>query len=375
MDSSLLFLENSICGNEASLLSLINAYASGDEESRSKAVELCTELAQEGKPAFQFVLAGWYLDGSMVPRNRKKAIDLLVKASEAGNEDASILLIDELYSSRNQNEKIRAFEICRSLEAAGNNGIQYRLGTMYAEGKVIKKDAGKAAILLRAAVKSGVSEAVAPLANILFKSTDINDRRESFMLCNSIQSPRCIFLLSEFYYDGDVVPRDICKSYELFEKSMLIGERITWSVEYIFRLRKAIKNGSLLPADKKMMLSLYYNVLERRGSWIGINSVISATPIFPHGIISIFISNSAVIGKKCTIFQQVTIGSNKMKGHKRYGAPKIGDGVFIGAGAVLVGNIVVGNNCKIAAGATVAKDLSNGTTVVPLNRTIEYKES
>ncbi|MBR4504720.1 MAG: SEL1-like repeat protein [Candidatus Methanomethylophilaceae archaeon] len=358
--------------DESSFLSLINAYASGNQESRLKAAEICTELAREGRPAFQLMLAEWYLTGNIVPSDRKKAIDLLEQASKSGNQDASVLLIDELYSSKSQTERARAFDLCKSLEALGNDGIYYRLGMMYIEGKVTKKDISKATMMLRSAVKSGVKEAVAPLANILFQSTDINDRRESFLLCNSSQSSRCIFLLSEFYFDGDVVPRDLYKSYELFEKSMFLGKRIPWQVEYIFRLRKAIKSGA---SDKKMMLNLYYYVLEKRGSWIGISSKISAIPSFPHGILSIFISDSAVIGKKCTIYQQVTIGSNKTKGHKRYGAPKIGDGVFIGAGAVLVGNIVIGNNCKIAAGATVAKDLSDGTTVVPLNRTIEYKES
>ena len=372
-DNSVLSAIGDIDDDETALLSLISVYASGNQKSRSKAAEICTGLAQEGRPAFQFMLAEWHLKGIIVPRNRTKAIELLEQASKSGNIDASVLLIDELYSSKNETERARAFDLCKSLEASGNNRIYHRLGMMYADGKVTKKDISKAAIMLRSAVKSGVNEAVAPLADILFQSTDINDRRESYSLCNSSQSPRCIFLLSEFYYDGDVIPRDLYKSYELFERAMLFGKRIPWQVEYIFRLRRAIKSGAYGTTDRKMMLNLYYYVLERRGSWIGINSKISSVPSFPHGILSIFISDSAVIGKKCTIYQQVTIGSNRKKGHKRYGAPKIGDGVFIGAGAVLIGNIKVGNNCKIAAGATVAKDLSDGTTVVPLNRTIEYK--
>ena len=58
---------------------------------------------------------------------------------------------------------------------------------------------------------------------------------------------------------------------------------------------------------------LYWAYLEHEGSFIGLNTVFADVPIFPHGLKSIFISDAAVIGKKCVIFQQVTIGSNNLK--------------------------------------------------------------
>ena len=45
-------------------------------------------------------------------------------------------------------------------------------------------------------------------------------------------------------------------------------------------------------------------------------------------------------------------------------APKIGDRCFIGAGAVLVGCITVGNDVKIGAGAIVHDDVPDGVTLV-----------
>ncbi len=45
-------------------------------------------------------------------------------------------------------------------------------------------------------------------------------------------------------------------------------------------------------------------------------------------------------------------------------APQIGDGCLIGAGAVLVGDIRVGNCVKIGAGAVVSTDIPDGCTVV-----------
>lgn len=84
----------------------------------------------------------------------------------------------------------------------------------------------------------------------------------------------------------------------------------------------------------------------------------------PHGLTGIFVSGLARIGQNCTIYQHVTIGSNRLPGHPRYGAPQIGNDVLIGAGATLIGNIKIGDHVKIGANATVAEDVPSGSTVV-----------
>ena len=84
----------------------------------------------------------------------------------------------------------------------------------------------------------------------------------------------------------------------------------------------------------------------------------------PHGLCGIFISAAATIGQGCVIFQNVTIGSNTTKGHKREGAPTISDGVFIGAGAVIIGKVEIGKNARIGAGCAVACDVPAGATAV-----------
>lgn len=78
----------------------------------------------------------------------------------------------------------------------------------------------------------------------------------------------------------------------------------------------------------------------------------------------IVINKDALIGENCTIFQQVTIGAVQGKA----GAQIIGDNVYIGAGAKILGNIKVGNNVKIGANTVVTKDVPDGVTVVGINQ-------
>ena len=103
---------------------------------------------------------------------------------------------------------------------------------------------------------------------------------------------------------------------------------------------------------------LYFAYLESLSSWIGLQSSLDSTICFPHGIRSIFISDSAMIGSGCVICQQVTIGSAKGE------APLIGKNVMIGAGAVIVGECSIGDDAKIGAGAVVAADVPAGATCV-----------
>lgn len=94
------------------------------------------------------------------------------------------------------------------------------------------------------------------------------------------------------------------------------------------------------------------------GTHLGFGAIFKSIPHFPHGLYGIIVSHNAVIGSNVTIFHQVTIGEGKG------GAPIIGDNVYIGAGAKIIGNIHVGNNVKIGANCIVVKDVPDNATVV-----------
>jgi serine O-acetyltransferase len=75
----------------------------------------------------------------------------------------------------------------------------------------------------------------------------------------------------------------------------------------------------------------------------------------------ITISPWVLVGRNCAIAQNVTLGA---EGHgDNYGAPVIGNDVFIGPGARVFGKITVGNNVKIGANAVVYRDVPNDAVV------------
>lgn len=75
----------------------------------------------------------------------------------------------------------------------------------------------------------------------------------------------------------------------------------------------------------------------------------------------VHINPESVIGSNCDIAHHVTIGTSAMG---RQGAPLIGDDVYIGTGATLVGKIRVGNGAKIAANTLVIFNIPEGATVM-----------
>lgn len=81
-----------------------------------------------------------------------------------------------------------------------------------------------------------------------------------------------------------------------------------------------------------------------------------------HGT-GVVIGETAVIGDNVTMFHGVTLGgTGNEKDKKRH--PTIGNNVFIGSGAKILGNITIGNNVKIGANAVVLKDVEDDRTVV-----------
>ena len=76
---------------------------------------------------------------------------------------------------------------------------------------------------------------------------------------------------------------------------------------------------------------------------------------------SIVIGETAVVGDNVSMLHSVTLGGTGKEDGDRH--PKIGNGVLIGAGAKVLGNIKVGDNSRIAAGSVVLEDVPCCKTV------------
>ena len=76
---------------------------------------------------------------------------------------------------------------------------------------------------------------------------------------------------------------------------------------------------------------------------------------------SIVIGETAVVGDNVSMLHSVTLGGTGKEEEDRH--PKIGDGVLIGAGAKVLGNIKVGHCSRIAAGSVVLAEVPPCKTV------------
>ncbi|XAR67180.1 Serine O-acetyltransferase [Bertholletia excelsa] len=83
--------------------------------------------------------------------------------------------------------------------------------------------------------------------------------------------------------------------------------------------------------------------------------------LFDHAT-GVVVGETAVIGNNVSILHHVTLGGTGKAGGDRH--PKIGDGVLIGAGATILGNVRIGEGAKIGAGSVVLIDVPPRTTAV-----------
>ena len=88
----------------------------------------------------------------------------------------------------------------------------------------------------------------------------------------------------------------------------------------------------------------------------------------------IVVSHKATIGKNCNISQGVTIGRTNRGSNKGY--PVLGDNIYIGPGAVIAGNVRIGNNVAVGANCVVTTDIPDNSVVAGVpGRVISQKGS
>ena len=83
----------------------------------------------------------------------------------------------------------------------------------------------------------------------------------------------------------------------------------------------------------------------------------------PEGLYGIFISSRATLGSGCVIFPQVSILADTHPDSPTAGFPMIGSDVYIGAGAKIVGGVVIGDRVRIAPNSCVTADVPENSLV------------
>lgn len=113
-------------------------------------------------------------------------------------------------------------------------------------------------------------------------------------------------------------------------------------------------------------MSVLYRFCERHvrfkyGIELPYSAILGDRVVFEHqhGIV---IHGNCEIGDDCIIRQGVTLGNKLLDAP--FDAPKLGKRVNVGAGAKILGNVVIGDDVTIGANAVVIHDIPSGATAV-----------
>jgi serine O-acetyltransferase len=146
-------------------------------------------------------------------------------------------------------------------------------------------------------------------------------------------------------------------------KNVLLQPGLWALLEY--RLEAAVQRSRrprLLTAPARVALILWSRVVQMTtGICLPSTATLGPGLHIPHAG-TIVLHARTVLGRDCCLTQGVTIGISGTG--ERRGVPRLGDRVYVGANAVVVGPIQVGNDVVIGANSLVNRDVPDHATVV-----------
>lgn len=133
-----------------------------------------------------------------------------------------------------------------------------------------------------------------------------------------------------------------------------------WYEKLVFVNSKVNKLGRI-----GLLISKIINIFLRAlfNCDISPSAIIGRNVKIPHAV-GIVIGSTAIIGDNTVIMPNVVIGAKNYPPENKKRHATIGKNVLIGANAVIIGDIVIGDNCIIGAGARITKDIDAGSTIV-----------
>lgn len=158
----------------------------------------------------------------------------------------------------------------------------------------------------------------------------------------------------KYYMEKDMLAMNRCKYPKLFSDEIYRFIILMRKLEY-FSNTKGNVFGVLAKNYYKL---LYHRLSVRLGFSIPINTFAEGLSIVHYGYIAV--SKYSTIGRNCRIQTGVVIGGTSGQNT----APRVGNNVYIGAGAKVIGDISIADNVAIGANAVVIKSIfEEGITV------------
>ncbi len=126
-----------------------------------------------------------------------------------------------------------------------------------------------------------------------------------------------------------------------------------------------------------------------RGGWLTLARLLSHVSRFATGIeihpaaklgrglfidhgMGVVIGETAEVGENVTLLQGITLGGTSLKREKRH--PTLGDNVVVGAGAAVIGAIIIGEGSRIGAGSVVVRDVPPNSVVVGVPGRVTHRD-
>lgn len=156
------------------------------------------------------------------------------------------------------------------------------------------------------------------------------------------------------------IQQDYFRKTGKYEKNILLRGFLDPGIRFLYFFRKSQISSPKSP------IGMFYRILLRRYQ-IKYGFQISAKTEIGEGLYlghwgAIVVNPRAKIGKNCNLAHGVTIGQTN-RGEKK-GVPQIGDNVWIGTNAVIVGGIKIGNNVLIAPNSYVVNDIPDNSIAI-----------
>lgn len=141
-----------------------------------------------------------------------------------------------------------------------------------------------------------------------------------------------------------------------------------WLRESGFRFTVVMRTCAFLRSQKFSRYGLYHLFLfwHRRqqvkySTYIDFSTKIGGGLYVGHPC-AVIVNVHSVIGRDCTLSQSVTLGNTNRRS-KYPGCPTIGDRVYLGPGAVIVGGVTIGDDCVVGPNSVVAKSFPSGSVI------------